>query len=56
MEKEIFGFDYAQLGSELLKLWEVPTILYQTHQYHTNIQQADQYVPRRLSENRKTYC
>lgn len=42
LEKSTYGFDYAEVGGELLKLWKLPDCLSQTVKYHTQIQGEEQ--------------
>ena len=44
LEREIFGFDYAQVGGELLKLWNLPVSLYQSIQHHTKLEQENPFI------------
>lgn len=44
LEREIFGFDYAEVGGELLKLWKLPACLYQTVHHHTQLPPENQFV------------
>ncbi len=37
LEKSTFGFDYAEVGGELLQLWKLPACLSQTISHHTQI-------------------
>ncbi|MGR9100586.1 MAG: HDOD domain-containing protein [Gammaproteobacteria bacterium] len=34
MEKEIIGFDHAEVGGELIKAWKLPDSLYEAVRYH----------------------
>lgn len=43
LEEAMFGFDYAEVGGELLKLWKLPDCLCQTVQQHTHIKSDSQY-------------
>lgn len=43
LEKSIFGFDYAEVGGELLELWKLPTCLSETVKHHTHIQDEQQF-------------
>jgi HD-like signal output (HDOD) protein len=44
LEKSTFGFDYAEVGGELLKLWRLPDCLSQTIQNHTQIQNEEKFA------------
>ncbi len=44
LEKSTFGFDYAEVGGELLKLWKLPTSLSQSIKHHTQIRAEEQYA------------
>jgi len=44
LEKETFGFDYADVGGELLKSWKLPDSLSQTVQFHTKIQTENNFA------------
>lgn len=37
IEKEILGFDYADVSGELLKSWKLPASLYQTVANHVHL-------------------
>ena len=37
LETEVFGFNYAEVGGQMLKLWQLPASLYQPVQYHTHL-------------------
>jgi HD-like signal output (HDOD) protein len=37
LEKKTFGFDYAEVGGELLKLWKLPACFYQAVYQHTHV-------------------
>lgn len=37
LEKNNFGFDYAEVGGELLKLWKLPACFYQAVSQHTQV-------------------
>ncbi len=37
LESEIFGFNYAEVGAELLKQWNIPASIYQPVQNHTQL-------------------
>lgn len=41
LEREYLGFDYGQLGAELMRLWHLPAIYQQTAEYHLHPQRAD---------------
>ena len=42
-EQSVLGFDHSQVGSALLKLWELPEIFYETTAYHHNPLEAPNY-------------
>jgi len=44
LEKSTFGFDYAEVGGELLQLWKLPDCLGQTVYHHTQIQNEEQFA------------
>lgn len=44
LETEIFGFNYADVGGELLKHWQLPASLYQPVQNHTHCQTDDEFA------------
>lgn len=37
LEREVFGFDYAEVGGELLRLWKLPDCFHKTIYQHTNV-------------------
>jgi HD-like signal output (HDOD) protein len=41
VEREYFGFDYCQLGSALMRQWQLPDVYSQMVLYHLNPSQAD---------------
>jgi len=43
LEKEILGFDYAEVGSELLKSWKLPASLYETVANHVYVKGDNQF-------------
>jgi HD-like signal output (HDOD) protein len=43
LEKSTFGFDYAEVGGELLQLWKLPDCLSQTVSHHTQIKNEQQF-------------
>lgn len=43
VEREIFGFDYGQLGCELMRLWHLPENFQEITQYHLEPDKAQQY-------------
>ena len=43
LERESYGFDYADVGGELLKSWNLPASLYQTVANHTHLYLAEQF-------------
>ncbi|HLQ77163.1 MAG TPA: diguanylate cyclase, partial [Terriglobia bacterium] len=40
VEREIFGFDHQEVGSELLKLWGMPETVYMPVRYHHDVDLA----------------
>ncbi|QSA97168.1 HDOD domain-containing protein [Methylococcus sp. EFPC2] len=45
-EREVFGFDHAELGAELCRLWHLPLQLQQTLRYHLNpLEASDDDMP-----------
>ncbi len=42
VEQELLGFDYTQVGIELMRLWQMPEIYQQVNAYHLDAQQADE--------------
>lgn len=44
LEKSTFGFDYAEVGGELLQFWKLPTCLIQSIKQHTQIQAEGQFA------------
>ena len=42
-ERELIGFDYAQVGSELMRLWHLPASYQETTAFHTEPAKATQY-------------
>lgn len=44
LEKLTLGFDYAEIGGALLKLWKLPDSLCQTVQQHTKIEPEEQFA------------
>ncbi len=44
LEKKTLGFDYAEVGGELLQLWKLPTCLCHTVHHHTHIQNEEQFA------------
>ncbi len=42
-EERVFGFNYADLGAELLRSWRFPDSIWQTVAYHLNPAQAKTY-------------
>lgn len=43
LEKEVLGFDYAEVGGELLKSWKLPPSLYETVANHTHLKRDDHF-------------
>jgi HD-like signal output (HDOD) protein len=43
VERELFGFDYAQVGGELAGLWNLPPALESSIRYHTVPARADEF-------------
>ena len=43
VEKDLIGFDYAEAGSELMRIWGLPTSLQMTTQYHLTPAHAPEY-------------
>ena len=44
LESEILGFDYAQVGGALLKLWKLPSSHIETVEFHTCLAKADEFL------------
>lgn len=44
LEKHTLGFNYAEIGGALLKLWKLPDSLCQTVQKHTKIEPDEQFA------------
>lgn len=44
LEREIIGFDYAQVGCALLKEWKLPESLYMPVQCHTQLRPEDDFA------------
>lgn len=44
VEKEILGFDYAEVGGELLKSWNLPANLYEAVKTHLSLNNESQYL------------
>ncbi|MCF6252991.1 MAG: HDOD domain-containing protein [Methylococcaceae bacterium] len=44
LEREMLGFDYAEVGGELLKAWKLPSSLYQTILNHTNLKPENPFI------------
>jgi len=44
IEKELFGYDHAEVGRELAKKWRLPEYLQDTIYYHHHLEQAAQPV------------
>jgi HD-like signal output (HDOD) protein len=44
LEKQILGFDYAEVGGELLKAWKMPTSHVETVLCHTEPNRAEKYA------------
>ena len=43
LEKELLGFDYAEVGGELLKSWKLPASLYETVANHVNFKRDETF-------------
>lgn len=43
VEKDLIGFDFAEAGSELMRIWGLPTSLQMTTQYHLTPGHAPEY-------------
>ena len=41
VEQELLGFDYTQVGVELMQLWRMPEVYHQVSAYHLDADQAD---------------
>jgi len=44
IEREIFGFDHADVGGELLKVWQMPKTLSEAVLHHHRPEQADEAI------------
>lgn len=44
LEVETFGFNYAEVGGELLKHWQLPASLYEPVQKHMDLQSAENFL------------
>lgn len=44
LEKQVLGFDYADVGGELLKAWCMPESYIEAIACHTNLQTADKFL------------
>lgn len=44
IERDIFGFDHADVGGELLKVWQMPKTLAQAVSHHHRPQEADEAI------------
>lgn len=44
VERDLLGFDYAQLGSLLMQVWELPMGLQETTLYHVDPTSAEKFV------------
>ena len=44
IEREIFGFDHADVGGELLKVWQMPKTLAQAVLHHHRPNEADEAI------------
>lgn len=42
-EREIMGFDYAQLGAELMREWQLPKSLQEITEFHVEPEKSDEY-------------
>lgn len=43
LQREAFGFDYGEVGSELLRLWHLPSSYHETIKHHTEPTQAMEF-------------
>lgn len=43
VERELLGFDYAQIGAELARIWELPTFLQTAIAHHNSPQSVDEF-------------
>lgn len=43
VERELFGFDYAEVGADLMQQWTLPERLRETTRFHTEPKQAENY-------------
>jgi HD-like signal output (HDOD) protein len=43
VERKMFGFDYGQLGCELMRLWHLPKIFQEITEYHLEPEKAQLY-------------
>lgn len=43
-EREIFGFDYAQVGGELTRQWQLPTVLQGAIRYHLEPTESEDHA------------
>ncbi len=43
VERGIFGFDYAEVGAELMQQWSLPERLWETTRYHTEPGRSEKY-------------
>lgn len=44
LERQVLGFDYAQVGSELLKVWKMPESYVEAVACHTHLNAADKFM------------
>ncbi|MCP4336011.1 MAG: HDOD domain-containing protein [Gammaproteobacteria bacterium] len=42
VERENFGFDYCELGAELMQIWHLPPVYQQVASFHLNPEHADE--------------
>lgn len=42
-ERQVFGFDYAQVGGELMRAWKLPPVLSEVVAYHVSPASADRF-------------
>ncbi len=44
LQREILGYDYAELGSDLLESWELPQVFVESIRYHLDPGRADNFA------------
>ena len=49
VERELLGFDYTQVGTELMQLWQMPPVYHQVTACHLDIEQADEALHQTLA-------